>query len=216
MSTNKVYGDNPNNLPLIEKSTRWEIKNNHLFKNGITENMSIDNCVHSFFGTSKSYADLAVQEYGKNIGIKTVCFRAGCITGPNHSGAKLHGFLSYLVKTALDKKKYYIYGYKGKQVRDNIHSYDVVNCFWQFFKKPRSGEIYNMGGGRKSNCSIIEAINTIYKLTNISIKKELKKQNRVGDHIWYISNMKKFKSHYPKWKQIYNSEKIIDELLSLR
>ena len=216
MSTNKVYGDNPNKLPLVEKSTRWEIKNNHSFKNGITENMSIDNCVHSFFGASKSYADLAVQEYGKNIGLKTVCFRAGCITGPNHSGARLHGFLSYLVKTALDKKKYYIFGYKGKQVRDNIHSYDVVNCFWHFFKKPRIGQIYNMGGGRKSNCSIIEAINTIYKLTGISIKKDLKKQNRVGDHIWYVSNMKKFKNHYPKWKQIYNSEKIIDELLSSR
>ena len=216
MSTNKVYGDNPNKLPLVEKSTRWEIKNNHSFKNGITENMSIDNCVHSFFGASKSYADLAVQEYGKNIGLKTVCFRAGCITGPNHSGARLHGFLSYLVKTALDKKKYYIFGYKGKQVRDNIHSYDVVNCFWHFFKKPRIGQIYNMGGGRKSNCSIIEAINTIYKLTGISIKKDLKKQNRVGDHIWYVSNMKKFKNHYPKWKQIYNSDKIIDELLSSR
>ena len=209
MSTNKVYGDNPNKLPLVEKSTRWEIKNNHSFKNGITENMSIDNCVHSFFGASKSYADLAVQEYGKNIGLKTVCFRAGCITGPNHSGARLHGFLSYLVKTALDKKKYYIFGYKGKQVRDNIHSYDVVNCFWHFFKKPRIGQIYNMGGGRKSNCSIIEAINTIYKLTGISIKKDLKKQNRVGDHIWYVSNMKKFKNHYPKWKQIYNSEKLL-------
>ena len=121
-----------------------------------------------------------------------------------------------MVKTALDKKKYYIFGYKGKQVRDNIHSYDVVNCFWHFFKKPRIGQIYNMGGGRKSNCSIIEAINTIYKLTGISIKKDLKKQNRVGDHIWYVSNMKKFKNHYPKWKQIYNSEKIIDELLSSR
>tara|TARA_Y100001970_G_scaffold294070_1_gene446482 strand:+ start:8653 stop:9699 length:1047 start_codon:yes stop_codon:yes gene_type:complete len=214
MSTNKVYGDNPNKLPLVEKKTRWEIKNNHFYRNGINEKMSIDDCTHSFFGASKSYADLAVQEYGRNIGLKTVCFRAGCITGPNHSGARLHGFLSYLVKVALEKKKYFIYGYKGKQVRDNIHSTDVISCFWEYFKKPKKGEIYNMGGGRKSNCSIIEAFKIIEKLTDIHIKKELKKENRIGDHIWYISNMKKFMNHYPKWKQLYNSEKIIDQLLS--
>tara|TARA_B100002051_G_scaffold266914_1_gene294676 strand:+ start:3053 stop:4099 length:1047 start_codon:yes stop_codon:yes gene_type:complete len=215
MSTNKVYGDNPNKLPLIEKKTRWEIKSNHTFKNGIDEKISIDNCVHSFFGASKSYADLAVQEYGRNIGLKAVCFRAGCITGPNHSGAKLHGFLSYLVKTATEGRKYFIYGYKGKQVRDNIHSADVVSCFWEYFKNPKKGEIYNMGGGRKSNCSIIEAFHIVENLANIYTKKEFKKQNRIGDHIWYISNMKKFKSHYPKWKQIYNTEKIIDQLLSI-
>ena len=214
MSTNKVYGDNPNKLPLIERKTRWEIKSNHIYRDGINEGMSIDNCVHSFFGASKSYADLVVQEYGKNIGLKTVCFRAGCITGPNHSGARLHGFLSYLVKVALERKKYFIFGYKGKQVRDNIHSSDVVTCFWEFFKKPKRGEVYNMGGGAKSNCSIIEAFEIIEKLSKISPIKELKKQNRVGDHIWYISSMKKFKKHYPKWKQFYNSEKIIDELLS--
>ena len=215
MSTNKVYGDNPNKLPLIEKKTRWEIKSNHFYKNGITEKMSIDNCTHSFFGTSKSYADLAVQEYGRNIGLNTVCFRAGCITGPNHSGAKLHGFLSYLVKVSLERKKYSIYGYKGKQVRDNIHSSDVVSCFWEYFKKPRKGEVYNMGGGRRSNCSIIEAFNIIEKKTNIEIRKELKKDNRVGDHIWYVSNMRKFKNHYPKWNQNYNSERIIEQLLSI-
>ena len=215
MSTNKVYGDNPNKLPLIEKKTRWEIKSNHFYKNGITEKMSIDNCTHSFFGTSKSYADLAVQEYGRNIGLNTVCFRAGCITGPNHSGAKLHGFLSYLVKVSLERKKYSIYGYKGKQVRDNIHSSDVVSCFWEYFKKPRKGEVYNMGGGRRSNCSIIEAFNIIEKKTNIEIRKELKKDNRVGDHIWYVSNMRKFKNHYPKWSQNYNSERIIEQLLSI-
>ena len=214
MSTNKVYGDNPNKLPLIEKKKRWEIKSNHYYKNGITEEMSIDDCVHSFFGASKSYADLVVQEYGRNIGLKTVCFRAGCITGPNHSGARLHGFLSYLVKAALEQKKYFIYGYKGKQVRDNIHSADVVSCFWEYFKKPKRGKVYNMGGGRKSNCSIIEAIQIIEELTSTHFEWELKKENRVGDHIWYVSNMKKFKNDYPKWKQIYNSEKIIDELLS--
>ena len=213
-STNKVYGDNPNKLPLIENKNRWEIKKNHRFYSGIDETMSIDNCTHSFFGASKTYADLAVQEYGRNVGLKTACFRAGCITGPNHSGAKLHGFLSYLVKSALEKKQYTLIGYKGKQVRDNIHSNDLVNCFWQFYKKPRLGEIYNIGGGRKSNCSIIEALNIIEKSTNIKMKTIFKKQNRVGDHIWYISSMKKFKKHYPKWKQNFSTNKIIDELIS--
>ena len=213
MSTNKVYGDNPNFLPLIEKKTRWEIKNNHRFKKGIDETMSIDGCTHSFFGTSKSYADLIVQEYGKNIGLRTACFRAGCITGPNHSGAKLHGFLSYLVKISLKKRKYTLIGYKGKQVRDNIHSHDLVSCFWEFYKKPRFGEVYNIGGGRYSNCSILEALNMIEELSNIKIKRKILKNNRIGDHIWYISNLKKFKKHYPKWRQIYSTKKIINELI---
>ena len=213
MSTNKVYGDNPNKLPLIEEKNRWEIKNTHKYKSGIDENMAIDNCTHSFFGVSKSYADLIVQEYGKNIGLKTACFRAGCITGPNHSGARLHGFLSYLVKTCLKKRKYTLIGYKGKQVRDNIHSIDLVNCFWEFYKKPRKGEIYNIGGGRFSNCSILEALSMVEILANIKIKKNILKENRVGDHIWYISNMKKFKKHYPRWKQIYSTKKIINQLI---
>jgi CDP-paratose 2-epimerase len=214
MSTNKVYGDNPNILPLIEKKYRWEIKKNHRYKSGIDETMSIDRCTHSFFGTSKAYADLIVQEYGKNLGLKTACFRAGCITGPNHSGAKLHGFLSYLVKTTLTKKKYSMIGYKGKQVRDNIHSNDLVQCFWEFYKKPRKGEIYNVGGCRFSNCSIIEALNYIEKKANIKIKKKLIKKNRVGDHIWYISSMKKFKKHYPNWKQKFTTKKILDQLIN--
>jgi CDP-paratose 2-epimerase len=213
MSTNKVYGDNPNFLPLVEKQTRWEIKNTHKFKSGIDETMSIDNCIHSFFGSSKSYADLIVQEYGKNNGLKTVCFRAGCITGPNHSGAELHGFLSFLVKKALISKSYNLIGYKGKQVRDNIHSHDLVSCFWEFYKKPRSGVIYNIGGGRFSNCSIIEALNTVEQIAKIKIKRKKIKQHRVGDHIWYISNVKKFKKDYPKWKQRYSSKKIISELI---
>ncbi len=213
MSTNKVYGDNPNKLPLIEKRTRWEIKNNHKFKSGIDETMSIDHCTHSFFGSSKSYADLIVQEYGKNAGLKTACFRAGCITGPNHSGAKLHGFLSYLVKTVLNKRKYSIIGYKGKQVRDNIHSSDLVKCFWEFYKKPRRGEVYNTGGTRLSNCSIIEAINYLEYKANIKIKKIFISKNRVGDHIWYVSNMKKFRKHYPNWKQKFTTKKILDELI---
>ena len=213
MSTNKVYGDNPNFLPLVEKKTRWEIKNSHKFKSGIDETMSIDNCTHSFFGASKSYADLIVQEYGKNAGLKTVCFRAGCITGPNHSGAKLHGFLSFLVKASMQNKKYSLIGYKGKQVRDNIHSHDLVSCFWEYYKKPRIGEIYNTGGGRYSNCSIIEALDLVQKISGIKIEKKFLKQNRIGDHIWYVSSMKKFKKHYPKWKQVYSTKKIINELI---
>ena len=213
MSTNKVYGDNPNFLPILEKKTRWEIKKNHRFKNGIDETMSVDNCTHSFFGASKTYADLIVQEYGKNTGLKTACFRAGCITGPKHSGAKLHGFLSYLVKISLKKKQYTLIGYKGKQVRDNIHSHDLVSCFWEFFKNPSKGEVYNTGGGRYSNCSVIEALNLVEKIAGIKIKRKILRQNRVGDHIWYVTNMKKFKKHYPNWKQKFSTYKIIEELV---
>jgi len=214
MSTNKVYGDNPNKLKFLQKNRRWELKKTNKFYKGIDEKFSIDNCTHSFFGVSKTYADLIVQEYGKNIGLKTVCFRAGCITGPNHSGAKLHGFLSYLVKNSLIKKRYSIIGYKGKQVRDNLHSYDLINCFWEFYKKPKKGEVYNIGGGRYSNCSIIEAIDLIESYTKIKIKKNLIKENRIGDHIWYISNLNKFKKDYPNWKQKYNTQKIIKELIN--
>ena len=215
MSTNKVYGDNPNNLNLIEKDKRWELKKTDSYYKGIDEKFSIDNCTHSFFGVSKSYADLIVQEYGKNIGLKTVCFRGGCITGPNHSGAKLHGFLSYLVKNSILKKEYSIIGYKGKQVRDNLHSYDLINCFWEFYKKPKKGIVYNIGGGRYSNCSVIEALETVEDLTKIKIKKKFLKQSRTGDHIWYISNLKKFKKDYPNWKQKYNTKRIIKELVLL-
>ena len=215
MSTNKVYGDNPNKLNIIEKKTRWELKEKDKYFKGIDEKFSIDNCTHSFFGVSKSYADLITQEYGKNVGLKTVCFRGGCLTGPNHSGAKLHGFLSYLVKISLAKKKYSLIGYKGKQVRDNLHSHDLVNAFWEFFKKPTSGEVYNMGGGRYSNCSIIEALDLVEEIANIKIKRDILKKPRVGDHIWYISNLSKFKKHYPNWKQKYNTKKIIKELIDI-
>ena len=214
MSTNKVYGDNPNKLKFIEKKYRWELSKKSPFYNGINENFSIDNCTHSFFGVSKTYADLIVQEYGNNLGLKTVCFRAGCITGPNHQGVPLHGFLSYLVKNCYEKKKYNLIGYKGKQVRDNLHSLDLVNCFWEYYKKPKPGKIYNVGGGRYSNCSIIEAINIFQKLTNIEIKKNIIKKPRVADHIWYISSLKRFKKDYTNWKQKYDTKKIIDELLS--
>ena len=213
MSTNKVYGDNPNKLKIIETKTRWELKKNDKYFRGIDEKFSIDNCTHSFFGVSKTYADLIVQEYGKNVGLKTVCFRGGCLTGPNHSGAKLHGFLSYLVKISLSKKRYSLIGYKGKQVRDNLHSFDLVNSFWEYFKKPTRGEVYNIGGGRYSNCSIIEALDLVENIANISIKRNILKKPRVGDHIWYISNLSKFKKHYPNWKQKYNTKKIIEELI---
>ncbi len=197
----------------MKKKTRWELKKKDKYYKGIKENFSIDNATHSFFGVSKTYADLIVQEYGKNVGLKTVCFRGGCITGPNHSGATLHGFLSYLVKASLNLKKYNLIGYKGKQVRDNLHSFDLVNCFWEFYKKPRNGEVYNIGGGRYSNCSIIEALNLVEELTKINVKRKILKSPRVGDHIWYISDISKFKKHYPKWKQKYNTKKIIEELI---
>jgi len=213
MSTNKVYGDNPNKLNIIEKSKRWELKSNDKNFKGIGETFSLDNCTHSFFGVSKVYSDLIAQEYGKNVGLKTTSFRAGCITGPNHSGAKLHGFLSYLVKTSLKNKKYSMIGYKGKQVRDNIHSADLVNCFWEVFKKPKRGEVYNIGGGRKSNCSVIEALEMLENISGIKIKKKYIKQNRVGDHIWYISDLIKFKREYPNWKQKYTIRKILEELI---
>ena len=213
MSTNKVYGDNPNNLELYETKSRFELKKKNKYYKGINEGFSIDNCIHSFFGVSKTYADLIVQEYGRNVGLKTVSFRGGCITGPNHSGAKLHGFLSYLIKSCILEKKYTLIGYNGKQVRDNLHSNDLINCFWEYYKKPSRGEIYNIGGGRYSNCSILEALNLVEQKCNIKIKKKIIKSPRMGDHIWYITDTAKFRSHYPKWKQKYNTEKIIEELI---
>jgi CDP-paratose 2-epimerase len=212
-STNKVYGDNPNKLKFVEKKERWEIYKFSKYYNGIDEKFSIDDCKHSLFGTSKLYADTVVQEYGKNFGIKTVSFRAGCITGPNHSSAELHGFLSYLVKSCLKNNFYKIIGYKGKQVRDNIHSSDLVKCFWEFYKKPKYGLIYNIGGGRFSNCSILEAISIVQKKISKKIKLVFEKNSRIGDHKWYITNLSKFEKDYPSWKLKYNTELIISELL---
>ena len=212
-STNKVYGDNPNKIKFVESKTRWTPKNKDLFKKGINESMSIDNCKHSLFGVSKSYADLLVQEYNKNFGIKTGVFRAGCITGPNHSGAQLHGFLSYLVKSCIKNKSYQIIGYKGKQVRDNIHSNDLSRAFWEFFKKPIDNAIFNIGGGIYSNCSILEAIEYLETKLDINIKKKFLKSPRIGDHQWYISDISKFKKNYPKFKIRYNTTKILDEII---
>ena len=214
MSTNKVYGDNPNKLKIIKNKTRFELAKKINYSNGIIETMSIDNCVHSFFGVSKLSADLMVQEFGVNFGMNTVCFRAGCITGSKHSGAKLHGFLSFLVKSTIRDKKYTIIGYEGRQVRDNIHSSDLVNCFWEYYKNPRKGVVYNIGGGRKCSCSIIEAIKKIEKKTNIKVKLKTLKKARTGDHIWWITDNKKFMKDYPNFKIKYNIDKVIDELIS--
>ena len=216
VSTNKVYGDTPNKLNFIELKSRWELKKKDKFYKGIKESMSIDNSVHSLFGVSKCSADLLAQEYGKNIGLKIGIFRAGCITGPNHSGAELHGFLNYLVQVNLKRKKYNIYGYKGKQVRDNIHSYDLINSFWHFFKSPRNGEVYNIGGSRVNSCSILEAINIIENISNIKMNYEINPKNRIGDHQWYISDIKKFKTHYKKFNLKYSLKDIIREIVELK
>jgi CDP-paratose 2-epimerase len=212
-STNKVYGDNPNKLKLIEYESRWEIEKKSKFYKGINESLSIDNCTHSFFGVSKSYADLLAQEYNKNFGMNVACFRAGCITGPNHSGAELHGFLSYLVKSCIRKKSYKLIGYKGKQVRDNIHSSDLSNAFWQYYKKPVKDSLFNIGGSRYSNCSILEAIQYVEKKLSISVKKIKINLPRVGDHQWYISDISKFKKCYPEFKLKYNIPRILDEII---
>lgn len=204
-STNKVYGDNPNFLPLVEKETRWEIADDHAyFKNGIDEQMSIDHTKHSVFGASKVAADVMAQEYGKYFDMSVGVFRGGCLTGPNHSGAQLHGFLSYLMKCTLTGNQYTIFGYKGKQVRDNIHSSDLVNMFWHFYQKPKMGEAYNAGGGRFANCSMIEAIAMCEEISGKKLNHTYSEQARSGDHIWYISDVSKFKKDYPGWEYKWN------------
>ncbi len=212
-STNKVYGDTPNYLPLVELETRWEIDESHpYFKEGIDEKMSIDQTKHSLFGASKVAADVLVQEYGRYFGMNTGIFRGGCLTGPNHSGTKLHGFLSYLMKCAITGDKYTVFGYHGKQVRDNIHSWDLVNMFWHFYQNPRQGEVYNAGGGRFSNCSMAEAIAMCQEITGKPMNYEYTEANRIGDHIWWISDVSKFKSHYPAWTWKYNINDILTQI----
>jgi CDP-paratose 2-epimerase len=211
-STNKVYGDLPNRLPLIELETRWEIKKDHKYFGGIDETMSIDQSKHSLFGASKVAADVLVQEYGSYFGMKTGVYRGGCLTGPSHSGAMLHGFLSYLMKCCMHGEPYIIFGYKGKQVRDNIHSYDLVNALYHFYLDPREGEVYNIGGGRSSNCSVLEAIKLCEEITEKRLKWTYVEENRIGDHIWYISSLEKMRSHFPDWKQKYNLEKLLEEM----
>jgi len=211
-STNKVYGDRPNYLPLVEQETRWEIADDHLYKQGIKEDMSIDQTLHSLFGVSKVAADLLVQEYGRYFELPTACFRGGCLTGPNHSGTQLHGFLAYLVKCAVTGTKYTVFGYKAKQVRDNIHSHDLITAFHAFYKAPRVAEVYNIGGGRHSNCSMLEAIKLCERLTGKEMNWDYSDDNRIGDHMWYISNLDKFQTHYPDWQLTYNVSQIIDEI----
>ncbi len=208
-----MYGDQPNYLPLVELGTRWEIDGSHLYyKNGIDESMSVDQTRHSLFGASKLAADILVQEYGRYFNMKTVSFRGGCLTGPGHSPTVLHGFLAYLMKCVVTGKHYSIYGYKGKQVRDNIHSYDLVNAFWHFYQKPRIGEVYNIGGGRQSNCSMLEAIEMCEEIAGKKLNYSYTETNRIGDHIWWISDTTKFKSHYPGWDYTYNIKDILIEI----
>ena len=211
-STNKVYGDRPNELPLIETETRYEIEPGHAYENGIDESMPIDQSMHSLFGASKVAADVLVQEYGRYFGMRTACFRGGCLTGPSHSGAPQHGFLSYLMKCVATGTPYTVFGYKGKQVRDNIHSADLVAAFDEFYKAPRSGEVYNAGGGRYSNCSMLEAIKISESIAGKALKWTYAEENRQGDHIWWVSSMEKFRSHYPDWQQAYGLEAILGEI----
>ena len=215
-STNKVYGDLPNYLPLVELDKRWEVQEGHQYaEHGIDETMSIDQCKHSLFGASKVAADVLVQEYGRYFGMNTVAFRGGCLTGPTHQGAELHGFLSYLIKCALTGKHYTVFGYKGKQVRDNIHSKDLIQAFWHYHLDPRPGEVYNIGGSRQSNISILEAIDKIYEMTGHQLNYTVSDNARIGDHIWYVSDISKFRSHYPDFEYEYDIDRLLKEMLDV-
>src|SRR5215831_5451558 len=212
-STNKVYGDTPNALPLVERETRWDIDPSHPYAHGIAETMSIDQSLHSVFGASKVAADVAVQEYGRYFGMKTVAFRCGCLTGPRHSGAELHGFLAYLMKCACVGRPYTVFGYKGKQVRDNIHSADVVAAFLEFWQAPRGGgQVYNLGGGLFSNCSMLEAIEKCEAIAGRRLQWTYTPANRVGDHIWYVSDLRKFQADYPAWRQQYGLDALLGDI----
>ena len=213
-STNKVYGDAPNELPLIELDTRWEIDATHPYREfGIDEGLRIDQCKHSLFGASKVAGDVLVQEYGRYFALKTAAFRGGCLTGPAHSAAELHGFLGYLVKCVVTGRSYTIFGYKGKQVRDNIHSHDLVTACWHFSPNPRAGEVYNMGGSRHANVSMLEAIEIAQRLAGKELDYALSDEARIGDHIWYISDVRKFQAHYPGWEYEYDIERTLQEMV---
>lgn len=211
-STNKVYGDAPNHLPLTELETRWELPESHEWYAGVDTRMSIDRTLHSLFGVSKAAADLLVQEYGRYFGMRTVCFRAGCLTGPRHAGARLHGFLSYLMRCTVTGQPYTVYGYKAKQVRDNLHSADLVDAFLAFHGDPRSGAVYNIGGGRFSNCSMLEAIDLCEQIAGRSLAWELSDDARIGDHMWWISDLAEFQRDYPDWRPRYDVERILREI----
>src|SRR6202046_4907207 len=216
VSTNKVYGDRPNHLPLIELETRFELDPAHPWaEHGFDETMSIDGTLHSLFGASKVAADVLVQEYGRYFGMKTACFRGGCLTGPNHSGTQLHGFLAYLMKCAVMGTPYTIFGYKRKQVRDNIHSADLIRAFHQFFLNPRSGATYNIGGGRFSNCSMLEAVELCEAITGNELKCTYVDENRRGDHIWWISDLSRFRADYPDWSLRFGVPEILQQIYEL-
>jgi len=212
MSTNKVYGDGPNRLPLQEQAQRWDFSDHHQ-DHGIPETFPIDHCLHSLFGASKIAADVLVQEYGRYFNMPTCCLRGGCLTGPNHTGVELHGFLSYLVKCNLEEREYSVFGYKAKQVRDNIHSEDVANFMNEFFHAPRCGEVYNLGGGKPNSCSILEAFNMVERLSGKKQKHSYIDKNRVGDHICYYSDLRKMKQHYPGWMITRSLPQILEEIV---
>ena len=212
MSTNKVYGDAPNELPLVELETRFDYAKKEDYE-GIDETCRINHCLHSLFGASKASADIMVQEYGRYFNMPTMCLRGGCLTGPNHSGAELHGFLAYLVRCVKEGRTYKIFGYKGKQVRDNIHSFDVCNLFYAFYENPKTAVVYNLGGTRKNSISILEAVSRFEEMTGKKLKVEYVDQNRIGDHICYITNMNKFKTDYPKWEITRSLDDIFREFM---
>ena len=212
-STNKVYGDRPNTLPLRELETRWEIDEAHPYHaHGIDESMSVDGCTHSLFGVSKLAADALVQEYGRYFGIRCAIFRGGCMTGPSQSGAQLHGFLAYLMKCTVTGAPYTVFGYRGKQVRDNIHSVDLITAFDAFFRSPRVAEVYNIGGGRFANCSMLEAIALCEEIAARKLNWTYSDDNRIGDHIWWIGDIRKFQSHFPEWRLTYDIRRMLEDI----
>ncbi len=212
-STNKVYGDNVNRLPFVELPTRWELDAGHPYAaKGVDETMSLDRCMHSLFGASKLAGDVLAQEYGRYFGIRTGVFRGGCLSGPGHAGVEGHGFLAYLMKCAVLGRQYKIFGYGGKQVRDNIHSHDLVGAFDQFFQAPRAGEVYNIGGSRFSHCSLLEAAALCDTITGKRLDTVLVDEPRAGDHIWWVSDVSKFATHYPAWKLTRTVEDILVEI----
>jgi len=213
MSTNKVYGDAPNELELVELQKRYDYEN-IVDYHGVAETCRIDRCLHSLFGASKTAADIVAQEYGRYFGMNICVFRGGCLTGPSHSGVELHGFLSYLIKVAVNGGTYRVFGYKGKQVRDNIHSYDVIQMMEAYRQNPRPGEVYNLGGGRQNSISILEAFDLIEEISGIKVRWEYVENNRIGDHICYISDLRKFQAHYPSWQITRSLTDIFQEIIS--
>jgi CDP-paratose 2-epimerase len=211
-STNKVYGDRPNTLPLVELKTRWEIEPDHTYREGIREDMPIDDCLHSLFGASKVAADVLVQEYGRYFGLRTACFRGGTLTGPNHSAAELHGFLAYVMRCVMTGRPYTVFGYQGKQVRDAIHSADLIRAFHEFFKAPRVAEVYNIGGGRFSNASVLEAITLSEEIAGEELEWTYRDESRIGDHIWWIGDNGRFEEHFPAWRLEYDVPRILREI----